>query len=77
MTKDVACIEAPGVFGEMGLMTGEPRSADVVARTDIECYRFDKNAFNHVMQARPEVAAEFSRTLAERRVELWAVRRRT
>ncbi len=74
LSKDVACIEAPGFFGEMGLMTGEPRQADVVALTDIECYRLDKDAFNHVMQARPEVAAEFSRTLAERRVELWAVR---
>jgi small-conductance mechanosensitive channel/CRP-like cAMP-binding protein len=74
LSKDVACIEAPGFFGEMGLMTGEPRQADVVALTDIECYRLDKNAFNHVMQARPEVAAEFSRTLAERRVELWSVK---
>jgi CRP-like cAMP-binding protein len=74
VAKDVACIEAPGFFGEMGLMTGECRQADVVALTDIECYRLDKEAFNHIMQARPEVAAEFSRTLAERRVELWAVR---
>ncbi len=74
VTKDVACIEAPGFFGEMGLLTGEPRLADVVALTDIECYRLDKDAFNHVMQARPEVAAQFSRTLAERRVELYAVR---
>lgn len=73
-SKDVACIEAPGFFGEMGLMTGEPRQADVIALVDIECYRLDKDAFNHVMQKRPEVAAEFSRTLAERRVELWSVR---
>ncbi len=74
LSKDVACIDAPGFFGEMGLMTGEPRQADVVALDDIECYRLDKNAFNHVMQERPEVAAEFSRTLAERRVELWSVK---
>jgi small-conductance mechanosensitive channel/CRP-like cAMP-binding protein len=74
LSKDVACIEAPGFFGEMGLMTGEPRQADVIALTDIECYRLDKTAFDHVMKARPEVAAEFSRTLAERRVELWAVK---
>jgi CRP-like cAMP-binding protein len=74
LSKDVACIDAPGFFGEMGLMTGEPRQADVIALEDIECYRLDKNAFNHVMQARPEVAAEFSRTLAERRVELWSVK---
>jgi small-conductance mechanosensitive channel/CRP-like cAMP-binding protein len=74
LSKDVACIEAPGFFGEMGLMAGEPRQADVIALTDIECYRLDKNAFNHVMQARPEVASEFSRVLAERRVELWSVK---
>ena len=55
-------------------MTGEPRTADVVALTDVECYRLDKEAFKHVLQARPEIAAELSRTLAERRVELWAVR---
>jgi len=74
LSKDVACIDAPGFFGEMGLMAGEPRQADVIALEDIECYRLDKNAFNHVMQERPEVAAEFSRTLAERRVELWSVK---
>jgi len=73
-SKDVATIEAPGYFGEMGLMTGEPRQADVVALTDVECYRVDKEAFNLVLQARPEIAADLSRTLAERRVELWAVR---
>jgi len=73
-SRDVATIDAPGYFGEMGLMTGEPRQADVVALTDIECYRLDKEAFTHVMQARPEIAADLSRTLAQRRVELWAVR---
>src|SRR5262249_14761166 len=34
----VAKIEAPGFFGEMGLMTGEPRTATVIAVTDCECY---------------------------------------
>ena len=58
----------------MGLIAGEPRQADVVALTDIECYRLDKEAFKAVLQKRPEIAGEFSRTLAERRVELWAVR---
>ncbi|HEY1955730.1 MAG TPA: mechanosensitive ion channel family protein [Polyangiaceae bacterium] len=73
-SKDVATIDAPGYFGEMGLMTGEPRQADVIAVTDVDCYRLDKEAFNLVLQARPEIAADLSRTLAERRVELWAVR---
>ncbi len=74
ISKDVACIEAPGFFGEMGLIAGEPRQADVIALTDIECYRLDKEAFKEVLQKRPEVANEFSKTLAERRVELWTVR---
>ena len=34
-TKVVATLEAPAFFGEMGLMTGQPRTADVVALTDM------------------------------------------
>ncbi|HEX8789947.1 MAG TPA: cyclic nucleotide-binding domain-containing protein [Polyangiaceae bacterium] len=69
-SKTVAAIEAPSFFGEMGLMTGEPRSADVVAMTDVECYRLDKEGLQKVLTERPEAAAEFSKTLAERRLEL-------
>ena len=73
--KDVACIRSARLLrGDGAHDRGEPRQADVVALTDIECYRLDKEAFSHIMQARPEVAAEFSRTLAERRIELWSVR---
>jgi CRP-like cAMP-binding protein len=69
-TKAVATIEAPSFFGEMGLMTGEPRSADVVAVTDVECYRLDKPGLQRILEERPEVAEQFSKTLAKRRVEL-------
>ena len=62
--KRVATIEAPSFFGEMGLMTGEPRTADVVAVTDVDCYRLDKTGLQRILEERPEVAAEFSRTLA-------------
>jgi small-conductance mechanosensitive channel/CRP-like cAMP-binding protein len=68
--KVVARIEAPNFFGEMGLMTGEPRTADVVAITDIECYRLDKQGLQRILEERPEVAEQFSTTLAKRRVEL-------
>lgn len=66
----VATIEAPDFFGEMGLMTGEPRAANVFALTDVECYRLDKKAFDHILLQRPEVAADISELLAERKVEL-------
>ena len=72
--RAVAKIGAPGFFGEMGLMTGEPRTATVVAVTDVDCYRIDKEAFHQILADRPEIAAEISGMLAQRRVELQAAR---
>jgi CRP-like cAMP-binding protein len=60
-------------FGEMGLMTGAPRYATVVARTDVECYRVDKEMFEEIMHARPAIAEEMSSILAIRRAELDSV----
>lgn len=57
-------------FGEMGLMTGAPRSASVIAKSDVECYRLDKEVFEEVMQARPAIADEISHILVTRRAEL-------
>lgn len=68
--RAVAKVEAPGFVGEMGLMTGEPRLATVVALTPVECYRLDKAAFRGIMSQRPEVAADISAVLAQRKVEL-------
>jgi small-conductance mechanosensitive channel/CRP-like cAMP-binding protein len=65
----VAKLDAPEVFGEMGLMTGAPRGADVIARTDAECLRLGKPAFEHVLKERPEVAAQFAELLAARRMD--------
>jgi small-conductance mechanosensitive channel len=73
-SRKIATITAPGFFGEMGLMTGEPRANDVIAITDVECYRLDKDGFEKILHDRPEIAAEMSHTLAARRVELIAAR---
>jgi small-conductance mechanosensitive channel len=73
LSKAVATIDAPSFFGEMGLMTGAPRTADVVALTDVECYRLDKEGLQHILEERPEVAEQFSQTLAKRRVELLTI----
>jgi small-conductance mechanosensitive channel/CRP-like cAMP-binding protein len=73
-TKTVAEIGAPGFFGEMGLLTGDPRFASVVAMTDAECYRLDKEVFERILQERPELAHAMSQLLARRRVELIAER---
>jgi small-conductance mechanosensitive channel/CRP-like cAMP-binding protein len=70
----VAQVTAPDFFGEMSLMTGEPRSADVVAVGDVDCFRLGKETFETVLLARPEIATELSDKLASRRVELIAAR---
>lgn len=73
-SKLVSRLTAPEVFGEMGLMTGEPRTADVIATTDVDCFRLDRETFEKILLARPEIATELSDRLAKRRVELIAVR---
>ena len=72
--QKVATLHAGDLFGEMGLMTGEPRSATVHAVTDVTCYRLGKEAFMDVIQSRPEIAEQISLILARRRVELDAIR---
>ncbi len=59
--------QGPGFFGEMGLMTGEPRTATVIARSDVECYRLDKASFESIIQSRPALAEEISHVMAGRR----------
>ena len=71
----VATIGAGDIFGERGMLTGEPRSATVCAVTDLECYRLDKAGFQGVIQARPDIAQELSRVLVARAAELDALRR--
>ena len=59
-------------FGEMGLLTGEPRSATVRAVTDVECYRLDKEGFGLVLAARPALAEDIATLLTQRRAEFTA-----
>ncbi len=68
----VSTVHGPTYVGEMGLMTGEPRMATVVATTDIECYRLDKHTFQQVIGAHPEMVEKISELLAQRKVELEA-----
>jgi CRP-like cAMP-binding protein len=69
-SERVATLHDGDFFGEMGLMTGEPRSATVVALTAVECYRLDKETFKATLQSRPEMAHDISAVLARRGVEL-------
>jgi small-conductance mechanosensitive channel/CRP-like cAMP-binding protein len=73
-TKAVTTIAAPSFFGEMGMLTGEKRSASIVALEEVECWRLDRDAFGRVLEARPEIADDVSEALAERLAEHVAAR---
>src|SRR5437868_4922847 len=72
--KLVTRLSGPNVFGEMGVMTGERRTASVIAATEVDCYRIDKDAFKAVLRNRPDLVETISQVMARRRVELAAVR---
>lgn len=73
---EVAEITAPNIFGEMGMLTGAPRTATVIAKTAVECFRLEKHDFQDVVRQRPSVAEEMSLVLAERKVRLERIRDR-
>jgi len=66
---DLARLTAPSYFGEMGLLLGQPRAATVLAEGEALCYRLDKNGFDAILQARPELADNLARVLAQRQAE--------
>jgi CRP/FNR family transcriptional regulator, cyclic AMP receptor protein len=49
-------IEAPAVVGEVAFFDGRPRSATLVAVTDVECARLDPDGFDRLSAAQPELA---------------------
>lgn len=57
-------------FGEMSLLTGSPRMASVIARTDLQCYRLDKESFEEILRARPAIAEEVTNVLMVRQEAL-------
>ena len=60
-------------LGEMSLLTGEPRSATVVATTDVVVLELDREAFARHFSAHPERAQQMSELLATRRSQLEAI----
>jgi small-conductance mechanosensitive channel/CRP-like cAMP-binding protein len=70
----VATLEAPNFFGEMGMLMGEQRRATVIALSEVDCWRLEKERFQGILTHRPQIADEISAVLAAREVELAAVR---
>ena len=56
-------------FGEMALLTGEPRSATVSSKTDSELIRFGKEDLRHILRSNPQVEEIISKVLAQRQLQ--------
>jgi CRP-like cAMP-binding protein len=54
----------------MSLLTGEPRSATVVALTDVVLLELDRPVFARLFADHPELAPKVSALLAQRRTQL-------
>lgn len=72
--QEVAQLGAGSVFGEMALLTGEARTADVVAATDVVAVEIAKAALRPILIENPGLAAAISAKVAERRDRLGARR---
>ncbi|NEQ33930.1 MAG: cyclic nucleotide-binding domain-containing protein [Leptolyngbya sp. SIO4C5] len=65
--QQLLALLGPGeMFGEMALLTGEERSASVVAGTSMELYELDKVDFDAMLERSPQLASGLSRILARR-----------
>lgn len=72
--REVAVTQAGGYFGEMSLLTGEPRSATVKAKGDCTVLEITADAFGAYIRNHPEVIELLAEAAAERRRELDALR---
>ncbi len=56
-------------FGEMSLLTGEPRSADVIAITDLVVYQLEREHLSNTFRDHPEFIEKVSEILVERKYQ--------
>lgn len=69
-SRELARLMDGQFFGEMALLTGEPRAATVVAASDVDLFVLDKGGFQDIIAANPAMAVDISGILAERREAL-------
>lgn len=55
-----------GIFGEMAMVDGQPRTATAIARTDCKLVPIDQKRFQFLVQQTPYFALEVMRVLVER-----------
>jgi small-conductance mechanosensitive channel/CRP-like cAMP-binding protein len=71
-SRVVAVLNEGDFFGEMGLFTGEPRTANVVALEETEVLEIGHGAMKNLFETNPGLAESISWTITERRASLAA-----
>ncbi len=71
--REVARLSRGEFFGEMALLTGEPRTANVTAVDDLEAIVIYKEALQGVLARRPGLAQEMAEIVEARRQGLRAI----
>jgi CRP-like cAMP-binding protein len=66
-SRGIAVLEAGAAFGEISLLTGEPRLATVRALTEITLVEIDKQTFAPVLEANPSLVEKLDAVILERR----------
>jgi small-conductance mechanosensitive channel/CRP-like cAMP-binding protein len=72
--REIATIETGGYFGEMSLLTGDPRTATVLARGDTLVFEINADLFRRIGSTHPGAVEQVGIAAAARRVELDKVR---
>lgn len=65
-TEPAESVGPGGFFGEISLLTGDPRSSSATARVECELVAIGRDDFRRVVMANPSVALEMSRLLGQR-----------
>ncbi len=69
-THQVNTLGEGDYFGEMALLTGEPRTATIIADSDVDAYILRKEAFRDVLIQAPGILEQISRTMVQRKAML-------
>ncbi|MCI0413559.1 mechanosensitive ion channel family protein [bacterium] len=68
--KILTTLAAGDFFGEIALLTGQKRTANVRALTDVRAHRLDKDSFKEILESKPDILDEIGSVLCRRKDQL-------
>ncbi len=70
VSKTLRKLREGDFFGEMGLLTGQPRTATVIAEEETEVLEIDNLCLKPILEENPELVESLGKIIEERRVAL-------